>query len=72
MAQVAREKQVLLGVDNTFLTPYLQRPLELGADIVMQSATKYVNGHSDIILGSLCTNKPDVYKDLVLMQVGKK
>lgn len=44
-------------VDNTFMSPYLQRPLELGADIVMNSVTKYINGHTDVIMGSVSTNR---------------
>lgn len=60
IAKITKKQQVLLAVDNTFATPYLQRPLELGADIVMHSATKYLGGHSDVIAGSL------VVKDEVL------
>ncbi|MDC7997013.1 trans-sulfuration enzyme family protein [Gilvibacter sediminis] len=53
IAKVAKANKVLLGVDNTFATPYLQQPLDLGADIVMHSATKYLGGHSDVIMGAL-------------------
>lgn len=53
IAKIAKQKQVLFAVDNTFATPYLQRPLDLGADIVMHSATKYLGGHSDVIAGAL-------------------
>ena len=59
-SQIAKKHQVLLAVDNTFATPYLQRPLDLGADIVMHSATKYLGGHSDLVMGAL------VIKDKVL------
>lgn len=52
-AAVAKKNKVLLAVDNTFATPYLQRPLDLGADIVMHSATKYIGGHSDLVMGAL-------------------
>ncbi len=52
-AKIAKEHQLLLAVDNTFATPYLQLPLNLGADIVMHSATKYLGGHSDFVLGAL-------------------
>lgn len=52
-AEISKKNNLLLAVDNTFATPYLQRPLELGADIVMHSATKYLGGHSDLILGAL-------------------
>ncbi len=50
---IAREKGVISAVDNTFMSPYFQRPLELGADIVMHSMTKYLNGHSDVVMGAL-------------------
>jgi cystathionine beta-lyase/cystathionine gamma-synthase len=53
IAKITKEKNVLFAVDNTFATPYLQRPLDLGADIVMHSATKYLGGHSDVIAGAL-------------------
>lgn len=53
IAKISKEKKVLFAVDNTFATPYLQRPLDLGADIVMHSATKYLGGHSDVIAGAL-------------------
>ena len=52
-AAIAKKHQVLLAVDNTFATPYLQQPLNLGADIVMHSATKYLGGHSDVVMGAL-------------------
>ncbi len=51
VAQIARERNLIFIVDNTFMTPYLQRPLELGADIVLHSATKYLGGHSDVVAG---------------------
>ena len=53
VSRVAKKNDVLLAVDNTFATPYLQQPLDLGADIVMHSATKYLGGHSDIVMGAL-------------------
>ncbi|MBS1717978.1 MAG: PLP-dependent transferase [Armatimonadetes bacterium] len=52
-AEIAHKHGALLGVDNTFMSPYFQRPLELGADIVMHSMTKYMNGHSDVLMGCL-------------------
>lgn len=52
-AKIAKKHNVLLAVDNTFATPYLQQPLDLGADIVMHSATKYLGGHSDLVMGAL-------------------
>lgn len=55
-AELARAKNLLLGVDNTFASPYLQNPLDLGADIVMHSMTKYLGGHSDLIMGGLVCN----------------
>ena len=59
--------EILLVVDNTFATPALQNPLNLGADIVIHSATKYIGGHSDIILGALITNKKPIYEKLFLL-----
>jgi len=56
VCRVAREHGALSAVDNTFLSPYFQRPLELGADIVMHSMTKYLNGHSDVVMGALMFN----------------
>lgn len=53
VAEITKGKNILFAVDNTFATPYLQRPLDLGADIVMHSATKYLGGHSDVIAGAL-------------------
>ena len=59
--------EILLVVDNTFATPALQNPLNLGADIVIHSATKYIGGHSDIILGALITNTKTIYEQLFLI-----
>ncbi|KAF5276271.1 hypothetical protein FQA39_LY06620 [Lamprigera yunnana] len=56
VSAVAKKHKLLLAVDNTFLTPYLQRPLELGADIVAHSLTKYMNGHSDVVMGAIIVN----------------
>lgn len=55
-ADIAHEHGCLLVVDNTFLSPYFQNPLSLGADIVVHSVTKYINGHSDVVGGVLATN----------------
>ncbi|HTQ10882.1 MAG TPA: PLP-dependent aspartate aminotransferase family protein [Fimbriimonadaceae bacterium] len=55
-ATIAHEHDCLLGVDNTFMSPYNQRPIELGADIAMHSMTKYLNGHSDVVMGALMMN----------------
>lgn len=63
-AQIAHDAGVILIVDNTFATPYNQRPLELGADVIVHSTTKYLNGHSDIIGGMVVTNDQRVFDDL--------
>ena len=55
-AVIAKQHNLLLAVDNTFASPYLQNPLDLGADIVMHSVTKYLGGHSDVVMGALCMN----------------
>ncbi|MDX1751831.1 MAG: cystathionine gamma-synthase [Salinimicrobium sediminis] len=68
MARIAKEHQLLLAVDNTFATPYLQQPLELGADIVMHSATKYLGGHSDVVLGGLVVNDTELAEKLYFNQ----
>lgn len=60
----------IVAVDNTFLSSYFQRPLELGADIVTYSLTKYMNGHSDVIMGALVTNNEDLYNRLKFLQNG--
>ena len=60
LSKIARAHGLLLIVDNTFATPWSQQPLKLGADVVMHSATKYLNGHSDIIGGALVTADPDL------------
>jgi len=59
---------ILLAVDNTFATPYLQNPLELGADIVMHSVTKYLGGHSDVIMGALVVNDDELAQRLYTLQ----
>jgi cystathionine beta-lyase/cystathionine gamma-synthase len=65
---IAREQSILVCVDNTFASPYLQNPLNLGADIVLHSATKYLGGHSDVILGCLIINDPDLRDQLYFIQ----
>ncbi|MGH3040386.1 MAG: trans-sulfuration enzyme family protein, partial [Gaiellaceae bacterium] len=67
-ADAAHEVGALVVVDNTFATPYLQRPLELGADVVLHSTTKYLSGHSDVIGGFLATNDPTVAERLRFLQ----
>jgi cystathionine gamma-lyase len=68
VAQVAHRHSILLVVDNTFASPYLQQPLQLGADIVLHSTTKYINGHSDVIGGAVITNSDEVYEELKFYQ----
>ena len=68
VAEAAHAAGAVLAVDNTFATPYLQRPLELGADIVVHSTTKYLGGHSDLIGGFACTNDPTVAERLAFLQ----
>jgi cystathionine beta-lyase/cystathionine gamma-synthase len=67
-AEAAHEIDALLVVDNTFATPYLQRPLELGADIVVHSTTKYLGGHSDVVGGFAATNDPTIAERLFFLQ----
>ena len=67
-AQISKKHGLLLGVDNTFATPYLQRPLELGADIVMHSVTKYLGGHSDVVMGALVCNDDALAKEIHRIQ----
>jgi cystathionine gamma-lyase len=61
---LAKKNNILVAVDNTFASPYLQNPLELGADIVMHSVTKYLGGHSDVIMGALVVNDEKLYQEL--------
>jgi cystathionine beta-lyase/cystathionine gamma-synthase len=68
MSEIAKANNLLLAVDNTFASPYLQRPLELGADIVMHSATKYLGGHSDVVLGALVLNDAELAERLAFFQ----
>ena len=67
-SKIAKKHNVLLAVDNTFATPYLQQPLDLGADIVMHSATKYLGGHSDLVMGALIVKNQDLAKKLYFIQ----
>ena len=68
VAKVAKESGVMLAVDNTFATPYLQNPLDQGADIVMHSVTKYLGGHSDIVMGALVCSDEDIAKEMYHIQ----
>jgi cystathionine gamma-synthase len=67
-ARAAHEVGAIVVVDNTFATPYLQRPLELGADIVLHSTTKYIGGHSDLVGGFVATNDPTIAERLYFLQ----
>ena len=68
VAAVAKARGALVVVDNTFLTPYLQRPLALGADVVVHSATKYLGGHSDLVAGLAVTARADLAESLAFVQ----
>jgi len=67
-SQIAKKHAIILAVDNTFATPYLQNPLDLGADIVMHSVTKYLGGHSDVVMGALVCNDNKIAKDMYRIQ----
>jgi cystathionine gamma-lyase len=66
-AHLAKEHNLICAVDNTFASPYLQNPLKLGAHIVMHSATKYLGGHSDVIMGALCVSDENLYTQLAFI-----
>lgn len=66
-AAIAKKHNLILVVDNTFASPYLQNPLDLGADIVMHSVTKYIGGHSDVIMGATCTNSDALQEQLAFI-----
>ena len=68
VAELIKGKDILLAVDNTYATPYIQTPLDLGADIVMHSATKYLGGHSDVIAGALIAKTPELGEKLHFIQ----
>ncbi|MBT8318953.1 MAG: cystathionine gamma-synthase [Gramella sp.] len=68
VSRIAKKNKLLLAVDNTFATPYLQQPLALGADIIMHSATKYLGGHSDVVMGGLVVNDKDLADKLYFIQ----
>lgn len=70
ISSVAKKHNVTLVIDNTFLTSYLQRPLELGADLCVYSLTKYMNGHSDVVMGAIVTNNKEWYDRLLFVQNG--
>jgi cystathionine gamma-lyase len=68
IAEISHKKDAVVVVDNTFATPYFQKPLLLGADIVVHSTTKYINGHSDVIGGAVVLNDAELYKKILLVQ----
>ncbi|MCZ2129770.1 MAG: cystathionine gamma-synthase [Bacteroidia bacterium] len=68
VAEIAKSNKVLLAVDNTFASPYLQTPLNLSADLVVHSATKYIGGHSDVVMGAICGNSPELFEKLSFIQ----
>jgi len=68
LADVAKKHNILFGVDNTFASPYLQNPLDLGADLVMHSVTKYLGGHSDVVMGALIVKDKDLADELYFIQ----
>lgn len=68
LSKLAKKTEAILAVDNTFATPYLQTPLDLGADIVMHSATKYLGGHSDVVMGALITSNEEIASEIYRIQ----
>ncbi|MGB0884468.1 MAG: trans-sulfuration enzyme family protein, partial [Flavobacteriales bacterium] len=68
ISNIAKAKDVLLAIDNTFMSPYFQNPLDLGADLVMHSTSKYINGHSDSIGGAVMMNDKSIFEDVQFMQ----
>ena len=68
LTEIARERQLISVVDNTFASPYLQQPLKLGADLVLHSATKYLGGHSDVVMGAVITSDDELARRLFYLQ----
>jgi cystathionine gamma-lyase len=68
IADITREKRLILAVDNTFMSPYFQQPLNLGADLVVHSTTKYIGGHSDVVGGAILTSNEGLYQQLKFLQ----
>ena len=68
MVSIAKGNKVMVCVDNTFATPYLQNPLDLGADVVMHSVTKYLGGHSDVVMGALVTSNAKIAEEIYRIQ----
>lgn len=67
VAAITKQHSITLAVDNTFASPYLQNPMDLGADIVMHSVTKYLGGHSDVVMGALCMSDDKLYEQLAFI-----
>lgn len=70
LSEITKKHGITFVVDNTFLTSYLQRPLELGADVSLYSASKYLNGHCDIVMGVIVTNDDKINNELQYLQDG--
>ncbi|HSJ68590.1 MAG TPA: cystathionine gamma-synthase [Anditalea sp.] len=68
ISKIAKKHNIMMGVDNTFATPYLQNPLDFGADLVMHSVTKYLGGHSDVVMGALVVNDDELAERLAFIQ----
>lgn len=68
-AEIAREHNLIMVVDNTFCSPYLQRPLEFGAHVVLHSMTKYINGHADIVGSIIITKDEEIDKKIRTMMI---
>jgi len=68
ISEIVGSRDILIGVDNTFASPYLQNPLDWGADIVMHSVTKYIGGHSDVVMGALVCNDDELAEKLIFLQ----
>ena len=68
IAKIAKHNSILLIVDNTLASPYYQNPLDLGADIVVHSVSKYINGHGDVVMGAICLNDNEIYDKLSYIQ----
>lgn len=68
LSKITKQHKVMFGVDNTFATPYLQNPMDLGADIVMHSVTKYLGGHSDVVMGALVTSDKGIADEIYRIQ----
>ena len=67
LTKISKNKNILVVVDNTFASPFLQNPLDLGADIVVHSVTKYISGHSDVVMGAICTNDDKLNEELAFI-----